>query len=62
MGNMHSSPTNQITQFLGANDEMLEELLKKNKHWKSVLIWSYSGAYYLAFELNTERYSVSLLI
>ena len=50
---MHSSPTNQISQFLGASDEMLEELLKKNKHWKSVLIWSYSGTYYPAFGLNT---------
>ena len=29
---------------------------------KSVPIWSFSGPYFLAFGLNTERYSVSLRI
>ena len=29
---------------------------------KSVLVLSYSGPYFLAFGLNTERYSVSLRI
>ena len=29
---------------------------------KSVRIWSYSGPYFPAFELNTERYSLSLRI
>ena len=29
---------------------------------KSVRIWSYSGLYFLAFGLNTQRYSVSLHI
>ena len=35
----------------------------QNKHWvKSVRIRSYSGPYFLAFRINTERYSVSLRI
>ena len=29
---------------------------------KSVRIWSFSGPYFLAFELNKKRYSVSLRI
>ena len=29
---------------------------------KSVRIWSYSGPYFPAFRLNTERYEVSLRI
>ena len=29
---------------------------------KSVRIWSFSGPYFLAFQLNTERYSVFLCI
>ena len=29
---------------------------------KSVRIWSYSGPYFPAFGLNTERYSISLRI
>ena len=34
-----------------------------NKHCvKSVRIWSFSGPYFLAFRLNTERYRVSVRI
>ena len=29
---------------------------------KNVRIWSFSGPYFPAFRLNTERYSVSLRI
>ena len=33
---------------------------KKKANTGSIRIWSYSGPYFPAFGLNTERYSVSL--
>ena len=42
---------------------MLMQVTHKVCHCvKSVRIWSYSGPYFPAFELNTERYSLSLHI
>ena len=38
------------------------KLCKKFHYLKSVRIQSYSGLYFLAFRLDTERYSVSLRI
>ena len=35
---------------------------ERNNLWRSVRIQSYSGLYFPAFRLNTERYSVSLRI
>ena len=38
------------------------DLLFRNHCLKNVRIWSYSGLYFPAFGLNTERYGVVLLI
>ena len=38
------------------------EIIELNHCVKSVRIWSYSGPYFPAFGLNTERYSISLCI
>ena len=43
--------------IFGAVNEMIYLTLRR-----SVGIWSYSGAYFLTFGLNPERYSVSLRI
>ena len=47
---------------------ILVELAGEVTYWfkfycvKKVSIWSYSGPYFPAFRLNTERYSVSIRI
>ena len=42
---------------------IIRQSIPINKHCvKSVRIWRYSGAYFSAFGLNTERYPVSLRI
>ena len=61
---MDISAVNKLIQ----NDWVLlpksSNITNKNKlHWvKNVRIWIFSGPYFPAFELSTERYGVSLCI
>ena len=43
-------------------EQSSDDLLFCNHCLKNVRIWSYSGPYFPAFGLNTERYGVFLLI
>ena len=54
----HTLSTNKSTN----NILILFAGLLDNHCVKSVLIWSYSGPYFLALGLNTDRYAVSLCI
>ena len=42
--------------------DMMYERVKYQKKTYTLRVWSFSGHYFPAFELNTNRYSVSLRI